>query len=77
MMEKEQGYENKSWNMPLEVGNPVWDLLITNTANMSRGWLTLVESEKRQMAEIILAPFAYEPEMLALFIQSVDERSSA
>jgi len=75
-MENEQGHENKSWNMPIEVGSSVWDLLITNAVSTSRDWLRLDPNVKRQLAEIALTPFAYEPETLTMFIQSADEKAS-
>lgn len=74
-MEKEQGYKNKSWNMSLEVGNAVWNLLIANTVATNRDWLTIDEDVKRKLAEAILTPFAYEPELVSLFIQSADEKA--
>ena len=74
-MEKEQGHENKSWNMPIEVGSSVWELLIANTVSTSRDWLGLDPNVKRQLAEIALTPFAYEPDTIALFIQSADEQA--
>ena len=75
-MEKEQGHESKSWNMPIEVGSSVWELLIANTISTSRDWLRLDVNVKRQLAEIALTPFAYEPDTIAIFIQSADEQAN-
>jgi hypothetical protein len=74
-MEKQQGRENSEWNMAIQVGSSVWELLITNTISTSRDWLRLDENIKLQMAEIALTPFTYEPNTIMLFIQLADEQA--
>lgn len=76
-MEIDQGHQNKFWNPPVQVSSSIWTLLIANTLATSHDWLSLDEQVKHQLAEIALTPFTYEPEVIPLFIQAVDEQATA
>lgn len=77
-LEVERGKpEGANWNVPIVQDSEVWQIAVRNAVDSNEGyWKNFSYEQKREFAVVLLSPFTYTEEMLAIFVTQVDAHFS-